>query len=73
VGDPDTKKTVSDSVSQVVHTTDAYVGIRVPYWGAKPESIKVDGVVLDYDAKLLSGRNVMIELWKKEYKEVRKQ
>lgn len=73
VTDPDTTKTVSNSTSQILHTTDAYVGVKVPYWNPKKDGIKVSGVVLDYGAKGLSGRSVKLELWKREWKEIKKQ
>ena len=65
ITDPDTAKTVSNSTSQILHTTDAYVGIKVPYWNLKKDGVKVNGVVLDYDAKGLSGRQMKLELWKR--------
>jgi len=73
VTDPDTKKTVSKTVSTVLHTTDGYVGLQVPYWISKETPIKVHGVVLDYAAKPMSGKSVTIELIKKEWKNVKKQ
>lgn len=73
ITDPDTEKTVSNSTSQILHTTDAYVGIQVPYWNPKKDGVKTNGVVLDYEAKGLSGKQVTLELWKREWKEVKKQ
>lgn len=74
ITDPDTQKTVSNSTSQVLHTTDAYVGVKAPYWNLKKNGgIKINGVVLDYDAKGLSGKSIKMELWKREWKEVKKQ
>lgn len=73
IADPDTQKTNAGTVSQILHTTDAYVGIRVPYWNTKKDGIKANGVVLDYDAKGLSGKEVKLELWRREWKEVKKQ
>jgi uncharacterized protein YfaS (alpha-2-macroglobulin family) len=52
--DPDTGKTVNQTVTKVLHLTDANIGIRSPYWVNKNEAIKVDGVVLDHSAKALS-------------------
>lgn len=54
VTDPDTSKTVSNQSSQILHATNAYVGIRVPYWNQKKNGVKVDGAVLDFAAKGLS-------------------
>ncbi|MBP8017071.1 hypothetical protein KAZ01_03620, partial [Candidatus Gracilibacteria bacterium] len=73
VEDPDTKKQVSKTQSYVLHNTDGYVGIKSPYWNTKENGIKLDGVLLDYDAKPISGKNVTIELHKVEWKNVKKQ
>lgn len=73
ITDPDTEKTNSNVASQILHTTDAYVGIKSRYWNLRKDGVKVDGVVLDYDAKGLSGKEVKLELWKREWKEVKKQ
>lgn len=54
VTDPDTAKTVSNSTSQILHTTDAYVGVKVPYWNLQKDGVKIEGAVLDYGAKGLS-------------------
>lgn len=51
VTDPDTKKTVNTSVSQIVHATDGYVGIMAPYWSSGKKGVKLSGVVLDPAAK----------------------
>ena len=51
ITDPDTQKTVSNTTSQILHTTDAYVGVKVPYWNLQKDGAKVSGVVLDYDGK----------------------
>jgi|GEM_PF-844759 len=71
--DPDTEKTVSNQTSQILHTTDAYVGIKVPYYQQKKDGVKVDGIVLDYDAKGLDNKDVTLELYRHELKEVKKQ
>lgn len=86
ITDPDTQKTNANTASQILHTTDAYVGIKAPYWNVKKslspnplpkgegeDGIKLNGVVLDYDAKGISGRGVKLELWRREWKEVKKQ
>lgn len=73
VTDPDTGKTVADTVSQILHTTDAYVGIRTPYWNTSGEDIWVDGVILDHAARGLANKEATLELWKSEWKEVKKQ
>lgn len=73
ITDPDTTKTNAHSTSQILHTTDAYVGIKTPYYQQKKDGIKVDGIVLDYDARGLDNRDVTLELWRHELKEVKKQ
>ena len=71
--DPDTQKTVSQSISTVLHTTDGYVGLQAPYWISKDAAATIHGVVLDYGAKPMSGKNVQVELLKKEWKNIKKQ
>lgn len=51
ITDPDTDKTVSNSTSQILHTTDAYVGVKTRYWNLRKDGVKVDGVVLGHDVK----------------------
>lgn len=60
-------------MSTVLHTTDGYVGLKTPYWIGKDDEIDVRGVVLDYDAKPLSGKSVTIDLIKQEWKDIKKQ
>lgn len=73
ITDPDTSKTNANTTSQILHTTDAYVGVKTQYWNLRKDGIRVNGVVLDYDARGLSNREVNLELWKHEWKEVKKQ
>ncbi|MBW7954842.1 hypothetical protein H3C61_03440 [Candidatus Gracilibacteria bacterium] len=72
VTDPDTKKTVSNTISKVLHTTDAYVGLKSNYYTSKEKGIDFDAITLDYDAKPLPVKNIKVELFKKEYKQVKK-
>lgn len=72
VEDPDTKKTVSNSVSKVLHTTDAYVGVKANYYNDKKKGIDFEIMTLDFDAKPLPYKNVKVELIKKDYKQVKK-
>jgi len=37
VEDPTTKKPVSETVSEVIHATDGYVGIQLPYRNTKDQ------------------------------------
>jgi len=37
VADPTTKKPVSTTVSKVIHATDGYVGIQLPYRNTKDQ------------------------------------
>ncbi|MFA5917809.1 MAG: MG2 domain-containing protein [Candidatus Gracilibacteria bacterium] len=73
VEDKDTKKTVNKTVSTILHSTDAYVGIEAPYWNDKKQGIKGEFVVLDYDAKPLISKDIKIEIIKTEWKQVKKQ
>jgi hypothetical protein len=70
--DPDTKKTVTQTLTKAVHRTDAYVGIRAPYWVDKNSPMKSEGVVLDWNAKPLSGKTVKTRFVRREWKEVKK-
>ena len=49
------------------------MGLKTRYWNLQKDGIKVAGVVLDYGAKGLFSRDVKLELWKHEWKEVKKQ
>ena len=72
VTDPDTEKTVSNSVSKVLHTTDAYVWLQAWYYNSKEKWIYMKAVTLDYDAKPLPNKKIKIEVLKQEYKQVKK-
>ncbi len=72
IEDPDTKKTVSNSVSKVLHTTDAYVWVKAHYYNDQKKGIDFELVTLDFDAKPLPYKNIKVELIKKDYKQVKK-
>lgn len=72
VTDPDTQKTVSKTVSQVLHTTDWYIWIKAPYWNNK-QWIDMKWVIIDWDWKGMKDRNGEIQLIKREWKTVKKQ
>lgn len=42
ITDPDTEKTNSNVASQILHTTDAYVGVKAPYWNVKKDGVKIN-------------------------------
>ncbi len=71
--DPDTKKTVNQNVSQIVHTTDAYVGIKSPYWNSGKSGAKIDGVVVSSSGKPLVSKKVLLQLVKRDWKVVKKE
>ncbi len=73
VEDPDTKKVVSNSVTNILHNTDAYLWITLPWWSDKKNWIDFKWVVLDYDAKALDNKNVKVEIYKRDSKSVKKQ
>lgn len=73
IEDPNTKKQVSNSYSIVLHNTDAYVGLNVPYYSEQKNWIKLTWIVLNYSAQALKDKDVAIELIKRERKEVKKQ
>ncbi|MDQ7022563.1 MAG: MG2 domain-containing protein [Candidatus Gracilibacteria bacterium] len=70
--DPDTKRTVSKTVSKVLHNTDAYVGLKTKYYNSIKEGIDINAIVLDFEAKPLASEKVKIELIKKDWKSVKK-
>ncbi len=70
--DPDTGKTVNQTVTKVLHRTDANVGIRSPYWVNKGDPIPAEGIVLDHSAKPLANKSVRVEFVRREWKEVKK-
>ena len=72
VTDPDTKRTVSKTVSKVLHNTDHYVWIKSKYYNSISSWINIAAIVLDFDAKPKSWKKVKIELIKKEWKSVKK-
>ncbi len=72
VEDPDTKKVVSNSVSKVLHTTDAYVWLKANYYNDIKSGIDFEIMSLDFDAKPLPYKNIKVELIKKDYKQVKK-
>lgn len=73
VQDPETSRTVTKTISTLVHTTDAYVGIKVPYRTASQEDVRVQGIVLDRDARPVDDRTVTLELIKVTTQRVKKQ
>ncbi len=73
VTDPDTGKTVTQAFSKVAHATDAYVGIRTPYWTSKGQPIKAEGVALSHDGAPVSGKRATFAFVRTEWKEVKKQ
>lgn len=72
VTDPDTSKTVSNSVSKVVHTTDSYVWLKANYYNDKKKWIYFQAVTLDWEASEIPNKKLKIEVYKKEYKQVKK-
>ena len=73
VTDPDTGNVVSKTASKVLHDTDGYVGLDVPYWNASGKPIKASVVTLDYNATPLPSKKVSVELYSRVWKSVKKQ
>jgi len=65
--DKDTSKVVNKAISTIVHNTDSYVWLKVPYYNTKEEWIEGEFIVLDYDANPISEKEVKVELIKKEW------
>lgn len=72
VTDKDSKKTVSNSVSKVVHNTDAYVWIKTDYYNDLKTWIKFDIVSLWYDAKPVWFKTVKVDFIKRDWQNVKK-
>ncbi len=72
ITDPNTGRTVNQSVTKALHRTDANVGIRSPYWVNKGDPIPAEGIVLDHSAKPLPEKSVRVEFVRREWKEVKK-
>lgn len=73
VEDKDTKKTVNKTVSTIVHNTDTYAWVLVPYFNDKKTWIKAEFVSLDFDANPVSSKDLKVELIKREWKMVKKE
>lgn len=72
VNDPNTWKSVSSNVQTVVHNTDWYVWIDVPYFMWE-DSSEIKWVVLDRDAQPMSWKDVQISTISRDWKKVKKQ
>lgn len=71
--DPDTSKTVTNSYSEVLHTTDGYIGLRTGYSYPKSTDIRVEGVILTHDATPKASTKGTIEVIHREWKVAKKQ
>ncbi len=72
VTDPATRRKVSQTVSAVVHATDGYAGLKVPYWTASGSELKGQGVILDWNAAPKPGARAKVSLVRHEWMETRK-
>lgn len=72
VTDPDTQKTVSNSVTKVLHLTDGYVWLKTWYYNTLKTWIDVDFVFLDHNAKPISNKKAKVELIKRNWNNVKK-
>ncbi|EKE29741.1 MAG: hypothetical protein ACD_2C00107G0001 [uncultured bacterium (gcode 4)] len=73
IEDPDTKKQITNSYETILHNTDAYVWVRVPYYSKQQDWIKFSWIVLNHSAQALGSKKVTVELIKREWKQVKKQ
>lgn len=73
VTDTETRKTVKQSTNVIVHATDGYVGIKIPYWNTQKTGVPVEGVVLDREAKELVDKWVWIAVYRRDWKTVKKE
>ena len=70
--DPDTKRTVSKTVSQVVHNTDWYVWLQIPYRNDISKWIDFAWIVLDREANPKKA-DIDIQIIKQERQSVKKE
>jgi len=73
VKDPTTQKPVSKTVNKVIHATDWYVGIQLPYRNTNKQWIKLNAVTLDRNAQAKPNSSITIKLVKQDRKAVKKQ
>ena len=73
VADPATGRSVSQTVSQAVHTTDGYVGLKVPYWNPRGSALSADVVALDWNAAPKAGAKATVTLVRHTWEQARKQ
>lgn len=73
VQDPTTKRPVSTTVTKVIHATDGYVGLQVPYRNTKEQWIILHAVTLDWDAAIKANTPVTIKFIKQDWKAIKKQ
>lgn len=73
ITDPDTQKLVSSSYQVVLHNTDGYVWLQVPYRNPQNDGINVKWITLNHDAKSKSNANIKIQLIKLDWQVAKKQ
>ncbi|EKE28080.1 MAG: hypothetical protein ACD_3C00105G0018 [uncultured bacterium (gcode 4)] len=73
IEDPDTKKQITNSYETILHNTDAYVWVKVPYYSKQQDWIKFSWIVLNHSAQALAWKKVNVEVIRKEWKQVKKQ
>ncbi|MDD3262384.1 MAG: MG2 domain-containing protein [Candidatus Absconditabacteria bacterium] len=71
--DPQTSNLVNKSSSVVLHQTDGYVGIKLPYRTSLEKGIDFRGVVLDRNANPKKDSKVEIKIIKRDRQAVKKQ
>jgi hypothetical protein len=57
----------------VIHATDGYVGIQLPYRNSKEQGILLNAVTLDRNAQPKANAAVTIKLIKQDRKAIKKQ
>lgn len=72
ITDPNTQKPVTKSVSKVLHSTDGYVGLKVPYFHTLSSGISLEAITLDHNAKIKANTPLTLEIIKRDWKNVKK-
>lgn len=73
VQDPTTKNPVSKVVTKLIHSTDGYVWIKLPYRNTQQQWIALQAIALDRNAMPIPDASVTITLIKQEWKAIKKQ
>lgn len=72
VKDPNTQKTVTKKVSEILHSTNWYIWLNTKYYQEK-NNINISWVILDLEAKPKANTKAKIKIIKQEWKNIKKE